>query len=165
MSPALNRILFATDLSRNCYFAFRHVVMLAKLSGAEIHNLHVVEPLSEDARVTLSIFVQDDEKRKEALANRMGPAKERLEQRQDRFWAEEVSEEDRHVRDQIVSLEIIEGHAAETILRRAEEKKCDLIVLGTHEHGFSHTFLGSTAKRVLRRAGIPTLIVPYRPEA
>ncbi len=45
-------------------------------------------------------------------------------------------------------------------LRRSVELGCDLIVLGAHDHGFSHTFLGTVAKRVLRRSKIPTLIVP-----
>ena len=41
-----------------------------------------------------------------------------------------------------------------------ENLGCDLIVIGSHEHGVSHTFLGSIAKRVLRRTRIPALVVP-----
>ncbi|GAB6147125.1 hypothetical protein JCM12294_45690 [Desulfocicer niacini] len=36
----------------------------------------------------------------------------------------------------------------------------DLIVMGTHEKGVSHTFLGTVAKRVLQRSRTPALIVP-----
>ena len=161
MSAKLSRILFATDLSENSFFAFGHVVDLAKMSGAEIHILHVVEPLSEDAKITLLLFIQDEQKRNAAMASRVEPARARLTKRQDEFWGG-LSDADRKVRDQIVSMEVVEGHAAEKILSSADSKKCDLIVIGTHQHGFSHTFLGSTAKRILRRARIPTLIVPHQ---
>jgi nucleotide-binding universal stress UspA family protein len=73
-----------------------------------------------------------------------------------------LPEADRGIQDQIETIEIIDGYPAEVILRRAHELKCNLIVLGAHDHGFSHTFLGTVAKRVLRRADIPTLVVPYR---
>lgn len=161
MSTKISRILFATDLSDNSYFAFRHAVALAHLSGAEIHVLHVVEPLSDDAKTTLLLFVQDEKKRQEAMASRIEPARVRLQERQDKFWGE-VEEAECKVRDQIVALDVVEGYAAEEILSRANANSCDLIVLGTHQHGFSHTFLGSTAKRVLRRSRVPTLIVPHQ---
>jgi nucleotide-binding universal stress UspA family protein len=46
------------------------------------------------------------------------------------------------------------------IVRLAEERKADLIVMATHGRGFiSHALLGSTAERVLRRAPCPVLIV------
>jgi len=46
------------------------------------------------------------------------------------------------------------------IVRLAEERQVDLIVMATHGRGFiSHAILGSTAERVLRRAPCPVLIV------
>ena len=45
------------------------------------------------------------------------------------------------------------------IVRLAEEKNVDLIVMATHGRGFiSHAILGSTAERVLRRAPCPVLV-------
>ena len=70
------------------------------------------------------------------------------------------SEEDLRVRDQIKSVTVCESYPAEQILKSAKEHNCDLIIMGSHEHGLSHTFLGSVAKRVLRRSHVPTLIVP-----
>ena len=60
----------------------------------------------------------------------------------------------------VSSVELVDGHSAEMILQRAAELNCQLIVMGTHEHGTGHTFIGTVAKRVLRRSQIPTLIVP-----
>lgn len=161
MSTEINRILFATDLSRNSYHAFKYAVALAKMSGAEIHELHVVEPLSDDAKITLTIFMQDEQEREKALSSRVEPVKAEFKKRIDQFW-DEMPQEDQVVRKQVVAAEVVEGHVADQILSNAESKNCDIIVLGAHQHGISHTFLGSTAKRVMRRARVPTLIVPYK---
>jgi nucleotide-binding universal stress UspA family protein len=46
------------------------------------------------------------------------------------------------------------------IVRIAEERKVDLIVMATHGRGLvSHALLGSTTERVLRRAPCPVLVV------
>ena len=59
------------------------------------------------------------------------------------------------------SIEICEGYPAEAILQKAEELDCDAIVMGTHSKGvLANTFLGSVAKRVLRRTRQPVFIIP-----
>ncbi len=161
MKPTITNILFATDLSRNSTYALRHAASLAQVSGAEIHVLHVSEPLSDDARIALEMYILNEDSRKTALRRRAEVVEKVLAQRQENFW-NAMTGEDARIRDQVTSVEVIEGHPAEVILRRAHELNCDLIVLGAHDHGFTHTFLGTVAKRVLRRADIPTLIVPYR---
>lgn len=163
MKPTVTHILFTTDLSKNSTYALTHAASMAKMTGAKLHVLHVVEPLSDDARVTIQMFMQDEESRDKAMSTRHEHAKAVLAERQKNFWAA-LPEEDRDVRDQVESIELVDGYPAEVILRRAKELKCDLIVLGAHDHGFSHTFLGTVAKRVLRRADIPTLVVPYNGE-
>ena len=55
---------------------------------------------------------------------------------------------------------VCESYPAEEILKTASKHDCDLIVMGSHERGMTHTFLGSVAKSVLRRSRVPTLIVP-----
>ena len=163
MLPEIRRILYATDLGPNSVYAFGYAVRLAKLTGAEIHILHVLEPLSEDAVVTLEAYILDDRKRHEILDERNERAQTRLAERQQRFWSG-LSKEDQEIRDQIKSIEVSEAHVAEAILQKAAEHNCDLIVIGGHEKGISHSFLGSIAKSVLRRARIPTLTVPISSE-
>ena len=63
--------------------------------------------------------------------------------------------------DRVTAIEVREGFAAEEILTRAEKHACDVIIMGTHSKGIiGNTFLGSTAKRVLRRTRIPVFINP-----
>ncbi|UWQ51983.1 universal stress protein (plasmid) [Leisingera caerulea] len=161
MKPMITSILFATDLSHNSTLALRHAASLAHATGAEIHVLHVNEPISEDARITFEMFVLNEETRKSAARRRHEMVKQILAERQARFWASFEGDEAK-IRDQVTSVEVTDGHPAEVILRRSVELGCDLIVLGAHDHGFSHTFLGTVAKRVLRRSQIPTLVVPYQ---
>ena len=67
--------------------------------------------------------------------------------------------------DIVESIELCEGYPAEVILRKAEDLGCDVIVMGTHGKGFlSHTFLGSTAQKVLRRVNKPVFIIPLPKE-
>ena len=62
-----------------------------------------------------------------------------------------------------VSVEVVVGPAAFEIVRRAEERGADLIVVGSHGRGALRRFLlGSVAERVLREAGCPVMIVPDR---
>jgi nucleotide-binding universal stress UspA family protein len=56
---------------------------------------------------------------------------------------------------------LVSGPTVETILREAEKTKADLIVLGSHGHGFlRRALLGSVSEGVLHDARRPVLIVP-----
>lgn len=155
-------ILFATNLSRDSTYALRYVVGLAKATGAGIRVLHVCEPLSEDARQTLTLFIQDPAARRHAVSQRLDDARRQLAERQENFWSN-LPDDEHAVRAQLMSAEVMQGNTVEVILAQSQINDCTMIVLGAHQHGFSHTYLGQVAKAVLRRANVPTLIVPYRP--
>ncbi|MFC6671036.1 universal stress protein [Marinobacterium aestuariivivens] len=160
MLPEVKKILYCTDLSKNASFAFKYAAYLAKVTGAEIHILHIVEKLSSDAYFALQTYVQNDKSRDDFLHHRIEHARKRLEERQDYFW-NVLAPQDKALRSQIASIDIVESEPAETILKKSRKMECDLIVMGTHEKGrIMHTFLGSVAKSVLRHSRIPTLIVP-----
>lgn len=58
------------------------------------------------------------------------------------------------------------GHAGKVICWAAQERNCDLIVMGTHGHtGLLHLLLGSTAEYVLRHARCPVLTVRHHVKA
>ena len=59
---------------------------------------------------------------------------------------------------------IEEGEAATAIVREAEQRRADLIVMGTHGRtGLEYMLLGSVAEKVVRRADCPVLTI--RPDA
>ncbi|WP_420587488.1 universal stress protein [Ruegeria sp.] len=159
MLPKIDNILVATDLSENADNALRHALSIAIAHGAKTHVLHVTEPLSQDAIVTLNMFIQDDKSRQQAIKDRHAAVKRLLKDNQQAFL-KSLSVEDQEKYSAVSSIELVDGHPAEEILKRAKKLSCDLIVMGSHEQGTSHTFLGTVVKRVLRRSTIPTLVVP-----
>jgi nucleotide-binding universal stress UspA family protein len=61
---------------------------------------------------------------------------------------------------------LLEGDAAETLVRIADETVADLMILGIRKKGsVARTFLGSTAELVIRNARVPVLSVPVDAEA
>jgi len=58
------------------------------------------------------------------------------------------------------NITILEGHPIEAILKYAEERHPDLIVMGSHgRSGVARMRLGSVAENVMRQAAVPTLVV------
>ena len=159
MQYDIKNLLYSTDLSQNSHIAFGYAAYLAKLTGADIHLLHVLEKMSDDAVFAMQAYIQSEDKRHEILDKRVQQAQKLLEQKQDAFWSSQ-SAEDQAVRSQIKSMKVCESYPAEEILKTAKEHHCNLIIMGSHERGLTHTFLGSVAKSVLRRSHVPTLIVP-----
>jgi nucleotide-binding universal stress UspA family protein len=76
------------------------------------------------------------------------------------LYCEKELEDYQAVKDRIASIKVCQGYPAEEILLKTEALGCDAIVMGAHEKGFTHTFLGSVAKSVLRRSRRPTFIFP-----
>jgi nucleotide-binding universal stress UspA family protein len=62
--------------------------------------------------------------------------------------------------------EVVRGQPADAIVRFAQERDIDLIVMGTHgRSGLQHVFLGSVAEKVVRQAPCPVLTVRYKRRA
>jgi len=58
---------------------------------------------------------------------------------------------------------LVQGRAAEQILRAIEEYQIDLVVISTHGlTGWRHMVLGSVAEKVVRLSPIPVLTVRAR---
>lgn len=160
MLPNVKRILYSTDLSANANYALGYAVYLAKSVGAEVHVINIVERMSREAKMTLRTYLMDDKKRKALTEERFNSAKEKLEHDVHQF-VESLEESEREIARQVIStIKIVESYPAEEILKKSQELECDLIVMGAHDRGMVHTFLGSVTKSVLRRSSIPTLVVP-----
>jgi nucleotide-binding universal stress UspA family protein len=158
MIPDIKKILYATDLSQNSAHAFRYAIYFSKKFDAEVIILHVIGEISDDARIVLEAYI-DKERRKEFAAKKEAQAIERINKRLKLFCDKELADDPKSA-EKIVSIEICKGYPEEEILKKADKFDCDAIIMGTHQKGITHTFLGSVAKRVLRRSRIPVLIIP-----
>ena len=64
-----------------------------------------------------------------------------------------------------VIVEVLEGPPADAILRVADVRECDLIVMGSRGHGaLASLLLGSVSHRVLAHTRAPVLVVRAREE-
>ena len=158
MFPETHRILYATDLSANSAYAFRYAVNTAVKHNAGIVILHVFDMAAAN-RGLIELYL-DKEQLSDILGERKASTLERIEKRLELFRDRELKDNPQSA-DRIISIEVVEGFPADEILKKAAELNCDAIVMGTHGKGIiRHAFLGSTAKRVLRRTRKPVFIIP-----
>lgn len=133
----IKSILVPTDFSESSAEALRLACALARDYEAKIVLLHVAPPPIVGG--TLAVPV-DPRYYREALDEELAKVEP----------AELRGRVERHLR---------EGDAASEVLRMAEEKHCDLIVMGSHGRKLiGRLLLGSVAEMVMRSAPCPVLI-------
>jgi nucleotide-binding universal stress UspA family protein len=140
----LERILIPTDFSEHSRQASKYACELAKRFIAELHLLHVVQPLvlPESGGLLPQDEVDWEEGRKKDLEELKEPGFEHA---------------TRVIRTVQTGTPFVE------IVRYARDNDIDLIVMGTHGRtGLMHALIGSVAERVVRKSPCPVLTV--RPE-
>ena len=159
MIPIINKILYATDLSKNSAYAFRYAVNSAEKHNAGITILHVLDNLAGTAQTLVSSHLNEVQQDK-IFEDNINYTSDWIRERLEVFCKKEFREE-HELLNIIDSIEVRGGFPAEEILQTAEDLHCDAIVMGTHGKGsLSHTFLGSVAQKVLRRVRKPVFIIP-----
>jgi universal stress protein A len=138
------RILCATDISSHSEAAAQRAAQLAERYGAQLTLLHVIEyfPVSRSnemiAPEDIDPATYRDQRAKAVLT--------------------EVAE--RLVHKDVKQEVVFSGHSAKhAIIRYAEERQADLIVLATHGHHGIAALLGSTANGVMHGASCDVLVV------
>jgi nucleotide-binding universal stress UspA family protein len=163
----IKKILYATDLSESARHAFAYAVSLANAYGASITILHVLFNVP-DVDSIASFYIGQDEWKKikertldDAREALIGKKRENvaIQEILTRFseTASAEVESPATIMDEII---IKKGKPEVQILQQAEERNCDVIVMGTHGHGvIAGAVIGSTARKVLRRSQKPVLVV------
>ncbi len=161
MELAIKKILYATDLSKNSAHAFQYAADYAQNHDAQIIVLYVYEKFRWADPPELEDNLQIAEQLKSAVKNKentINIIKKRL---SDFCEKEKAKKADPSCTFRADTIEVCEGYPANTILEKADEFDCDMIVMGTHGKGrISHAFLGSVAEKVLRRSHRPVLTIP-----
>jgi len=159
MIPQINKILYATDLSKNASYAFFYAVDMAKRHNARIVILHSIERIRHMYGERVEEILQEtkDQEQKTDIKETQKGLQEFCERTETQIGAPCV---------ELVSKILVPlGHPVEEILKVADEEECDVIVLGTHGKGFlRQTFLGSVAGSVLERTRKPVFIIPLPSE-
>jgi nucleotide-binding universal stress UspA family protein len=140
------KILVPTDFSAPSRKALAHGQALARVFGGYLYVLHSIEEVIAQGWSGYAFPAVLPPLRAEATAE----ARRRLE--------EAVPECERQ--DPPTEFVIRHGEPVEQIVRFAEERGVDVIVMGTHGRGgVAHLLLGSVAERVVREAPCAVLTV------
>ena len=134
----IDRVLFAADLSKACEPALRCAASVASRFHAQLYLLHVVPAGTDASGARARPNGVTDERR--ALAA-MSQLRAKL------IGAHEDS-----------MLAVLSGDPAERILRKAQDIRADLIVMGGSPRG--DTRRSAVTDAVVRRASCPVLTVP-----
>jgi len=160
----IKKILYATDLSESARYAFAYAVSMADHYCASITLLHVLHDAPGFVENLIGAEKYEEIKQRnyddarEALA---GTRREHLIVREilGKF-CDDVRADPGLPNVETDDILISEGNPAEEILRVAEEKNCDVIIIGTHGVGIiAETMIGSTARHVLRRSRKPVFTI------
>jgi nucleotide-binding universal stress UspA family protein len=166
----VKKILFATDLSEDARLALAYAVNLSKLYGAGITILHVLESSPGMSAAAMyhvgpelwaAIRKQQEESARKALIGKQRRESPDFKQALTGYLKNLADdfEERQFVLDEVV---VKRGNPVDRIIETAQEKQCDLIVMGTQGVGrLARVVIGSTAQKVLRRSTIPVLVVRF----
>ena len=140
------KILIPTDNSQVSIEAARHGLEIAKLMNSKVYVIYVVDIMPFVGLPTEGFW----ETIREVLEEEGKEAFKKIEE-----ISKEVGVD--------ITTEILEGSPAEEIVKYAEKKGIDLIVMGTSgKSGIDRILLGSVAEKVSRRAQCPVLLVKMR---
>jgi nucleotide-binding universal stress UspA family protein len=153
--PSVRQVLFPTDFSGCANYALPYAAAIARATGATIVCVHVVEPIVPAVGYT-------------GLAEPM-PIADITDQLEDSAEQElpRLAECEECAGLNVEEV-IVHGDPAAEIVRVADERKVDLIVISSHGRtGIGRMIFGSTAEAVVRHARCPVLVVkpPQEEEA
>jgi len=134
-------ILYATDGSSHARKALDWVVDIARQRQARVVVVTAYEPIPRELGTPYL---------EELMARRPAEAEAIAAQAEAVLRREGIAHE----------LEVLEGPAADAILKAARTRRCDLIVMGSRGLGrLEAALLGSVSQRVVQEAPCPVLIV------
>jgi nucleotide-binding universal stress UspA family protein len=142
---AVKRIVLPVDGSATAEAAARFAEDIARSEGEVVVVLGVVVPITPttDQAVSVTAAVRE-------------------------FMTEQVAMEAGRIRAAGIPAEeiVVEADAPhEGILRVAEDRQADVIVMGTHGRtGLARAVIGSVADKVVRHASVPVVLVPLKSE-
>lgn len=153
LGEAMKNIIVAVDFSNATPGVLEMATSLAKSFGAGLELLHVVEP---EPSYTAYGFTPDEFPAMNAFHEEA--------QRRATVKLEEVLATVQATVPHATS-HMTEGSPLHALLARVKDSGADFVVIGSHGHGvIASLLLGSVAEGMVRKATVPTLVVPASPE-
>ncbi|TNF47260.1 universal stress protein [bacterium] len=160
MSSKVKTILCAIALSPNTDQIVMSAVREAAVHDAHVHLLHIIPSFDASMAVPIVSFM-GEEKYHQLMEDHKkettGAIRGEIDKIKEGLKGGEAGEN----MDRIKRIHVYEGDPELEILNMVKTLKADMLVIGTHSKEMTeHTFIGSVARKVLRRVTVPILLVP-----
>ena len=159
-SPDINKILCCIAMGPNAEWVMLHALQEAGVHDAKVDILHIIPAYDAVMATPIASFMGEDKFRQlteEYKDETTAAIRKEIEELKDTIIRGHFDESV----DSIRKIHVYEGDPELEILHMADKLEVDMIVMGTHSKGVTHyTFMGSVAKKVLKRARVPMLLVP-----
>ena len=142
----LKNIMVAVDFNDSVGDLLSFAESLASNSGSNVWIVHVAEPDPDFVgMVTGPQYIRD------MKAEDLKEEHKTLQSLREAFFDEEINSE----------ALTIQGSTVDAVLEEAEKLNIDLLVVGTHKHGFLYNLLSeSVSVELLNKINIPMLSIP-----
>ncbi|RPJ10800.1 MAG: universal stress protein [Desulfobacteraceae bacterium] len=158
MIPEIKKILYATDLSGSAKHAFNYAATIAGKFDATIIVLHVVETIPSNTEWQIVEYLGQD-RWKEIQEKKKQDFIESVKKNLNNF-CDEISSNMKSCPFIVEEILIKEGIPVDEIIKTADSKNCDMVIMGTHGYGMlTDALIGSTARRVVRRSKKPVMVI------
>ncbi|NIQ92799.1 MAG: universal stress protein [Desulfuromonadales bacterium] len=150
MIPKIKKVLYATDLSESAKHAFGYAIAVARSNEAKISIINVHEKLSHNVNIQM---------RSEEFSAAKEKLTEKIRSKLEVYGKNENLDECLFAK-LVGNIYVTSGFPVEKIINQAKAGDYDLIVMGTHGHGFLYSSLiGSTAQKMVQQSDIPVMVV------
>lgn len=155
--PTRQRILVPLDFSDVTDLVVKNAKLIAKLLDAELKIIHVVSPMQDmgvqATRGVGGVFVEpiDYGSIRDELAKDLKSEHKNILAIKQKLTEENIK----------VKTSILEGRVSDLVLSQVEEYDPDMIIMGSHGHGYlKKALLGSITMFVLKHVKCPVMVIP-----
>ena len=160
--PKIQKILYATDLSKSAKAALTWAITLAEQADATVSVVHIIPDVIEEMSASMGYDLAahydidrlaglNDEEQSKATDS----VKERIKE-----VCIEMKDDFPSCRQDFNEIIVKAGHPVQEIIDTAVTGNFDMVVMGTHGHSFiDDLLLGSVARGVVHKCPIPVLTI------
>ena len=149
MAYVMKEIIAAVDFSDVSVPVLEMAVKITQALGGQLHLVHVVE--AEPTYAAYGFSPDDYTAMHEIQVESASRAQIKLGKMAEQSGLEGVQ------------TKVVQGQPLHALLQYAKEVSGEMLVLGSHGHGFLNSLLlGSVAEGCVRKAELPALIVPMK---
>ncbi|MCP4179327.1 MAG: universal stress protein [bacterium] len=163
----MKKILVPIDFSDVTGKVIHNAVEMAKAFNAELKIIHVAPPVAYEVRNKIETQIMPGlgemggnvagyisyDLARDQIASKLKLEHNKLLEIKDHVEKKNIN----------TNTFLYEGKVLETILHQVEEYKPDILILGSHGHGYMHkVLLGSVAVAVIKSLKCPVMIIPAK---